>query len=63
MSRSVVYMSMSLDGYIAGPKDNPRNPGGDNFIRRTSGSGLFRSPVRPRSPSIRRGLANSSSTR
>ena len=33
MSRSVLYMSMSLDGYIAGPNDVPGNPGGDNFMR------------------------------
>jgi dihydrofolate reductase len=33
MSRSVLYMSMSLDGYIAGPNDNPGNPGGDGFMR------------------------------
>jgi dihydrofolate reductase len=33
MSRSVLYMSMSLDGYIAGPNDNPSNPGGDDFMR------------------------------
>jgi dihydrofolate reductase len=26
-------MSMSLDGYIAGPNDNPDNPGGDGFDR------------------------------
>jgi dihydrofolate reductase len=26
-------MSMSLDGYIAGPNDEPDNPGGDNFMR------------------------------
>jgi dihydrofolate reductase len=26
-------MSMSFDGYIAGPNDKPGNPGGDNFIR------------------------------
>jgi len=26
-------MSMSLDGYIAGPNDEPRNPGGDGFSR------------------------------
>jgi dihydrofolate reductase len=31
--RSVLYMSMSLDGYIAGPNDKPGNPGGDNFTR------------------------------
>jgi dihydrofolate reductase len=33
MSRSVLYMSMSLDGFIAGPNDEPRNPGGDEFMR------------------------------
>jgi dihydrofolate reductase len=30
---SVLYMSMSLDGYIAGPNDEPTNPGGDGFDR------------------------------
>lgn len=33
MSASVLYMSMSLDGYIAGPNDEPENPGGDGFMR------------------------------
>jgi dihydrofolate reductase len=33
MSTSVLYMSMSLDGYIAGPNDIPSNPGGDGFMR------------------------------
>ena len=33
MSASVLYMSMSLDGYIAGPNDEPSNPGGDGFMR------------------------------
>jgi len=33
MSRSVLYMSMSLDGFIAGPNDDPGNPGGDEFMR------------------------------
>ncbi|GAA1023677.1 deaminase [Acrocarpospora pleiomorpha] len=33
MAASVLYMSMSLDGYIAGPNDGPDNPGGDGFIR------------------------------
>jgi len=33
MSTSVLYMSMSLDGYIAGPNDSPNNPGGDAFMR------------------------------
>jgi dihydrofolate reductase len=30
---SVLYMSMSLDGYIAGPNDELGNPGGDGFSR------------------------------
>ncbi len=33
MSASVLYFSMSLDGYIAGPNDEPGNPGGDGFDR------------------------------
>ena len=33
MSASVLYMSMSVDGYIAGPNDEPGNPGGDGFAR------------------------------
>jgi dihydrofolate reductase len=33
MSRSVLYMSMSLDGFISGPNDRPGNPGGDGFMR------------------------------
>ena len=33
MSTSVLYMSMSLDGYIAGSNDEPSNPGGDGFMR------------------------------
>jgi hypothetical protein len=33
VSSSVLYMSMSLDGYIAGPNDEPGNPGGDDFMR------------------------------
>jgi hypothetical protein len=33
VSTSVLYMSMSLDGYIAGPNDEPGNPGGDDFDR------------------------------
>jgi dihydrofolate reductase len=32
-SASVLYMSMSLDGFIAGPNDDPGNPGGDGFGR------------------------------
>jgi hypothetical protein len=33
VSASVLYMSMSLDGYIAGPNDEPSNFGGDGFDR------------------------------
>ena len=33
MPVSVLYMSMSLDGYIAGPNDEVGNPGGDGFDR------------------------------
>jgi dihydrofolate reductase len=33
MSHSVLYMSMSVDGYIAAPNDGPDNPGGDDFMR------------------------------
>ena len=33
MPASVLNMSMSLDGYIAGPNDEPGNPGGDRFMR------------------------------
>jgi dihydrofolate reductase len=33
MSQSVLYMSMSLDGYIAGPNDEVGNPGGAGFMR------------------------------
>ncbi|MDA0563827.1 dihydrofolate reductase family protein [Streptomonospora sp. S1-112] len=31
MGVSVLDMSMSLDGYIAGPDDGPGNPGGEGF--------------------------------
>ena len=40
MSTSVLYMSMSLDGYIAGPNDDVDNPGGEGFMRLMSGTGL-----------------------
>jgi dihydrofolate reductase len=30
---AVLYMSMSHDGYIAGPNDDSSNPGGDGFDR------------------------------
>ena len=33
MSVSVLDMSMSLDGHIAGPDDESADPGGDEFLR------------------------------
>jgi dihydrofolate reductase len=33
VAASVLYMSMSLDGFIAAPNDGPDNPGGDGFMR------------------------------
>jgi|SRR6185503_4104243 len=47
MSASVLYMSMSLDGYIAGPNDEPRNPGGDGFDRLHEWFGDFSRPSGP----------------
>ena len=53
MSASVLYMSMSLDGYIAGPNDEPGNPGGDGFMRLhdwfVTPDGEF---IRPPGPSV-----------
>lgn len=43
-STSVLYMSMSLDGYIAGPNDRPGNPGGDGFMRLHEWYGFKGSP-------------------
>lgn len=51
MSRSVLYMSMSVDGYIAGPHDRPGNPGGDDFMRLHEWFG-FTSEPGPSSESI-----------
>lgn len=47
MSKSILYMSMSLDGYIAGPNDNPQNPGGDRFMRLHEWFGDFTRPPGP----------------
>jgi dihydrofolate reductase len=33
VATSVLYMAMSVDGYIAGPNDEVGNPGGDGFAR------------------------------
>jgi dihydrofolate reductase len=33
MSTSFLFMSMSVDGFIAGPDDTPDNPGGAGFMR------------------------------
>ena len=47
MSASVLYMSMSVDGYIAGPNDEPGNPGGDRFTRLHEWYGDFDPPSGP----------------
>jgi len=47
VSTSVLYMSMSLDGYIAGPNDEPDNPGGDGFDRLHEWFGDFSRPAGP----------------
>jgi len=47
VSASVLYMSMSLDGYIAGPNDEPGNPGGDGFMRLHEWYGDFAAPSGP----------------
>jgi dihydrofolate reductase len=51
MATSVLYMSMSLDGYIAGPNDVAANPGGDGFDRLhewiTAPDGAFGRPAGP----------------
>jgi len=52
VSASVLYMSMSLDGYIAGPNDEPGNPGGDRFIRLHEWYGEFTPPSGPRTPGV-----------
>jgi hypothetical protein len=44
MSASVLFMSMSLDGYIAGPNDEVGNPGGDGFDRLHEWYGDFSRP-------------------
>jgi dihydrofolate reductase len=47
VSASVLYMSMSLDGYIAGANDEPGNPGGDGFDRLHEWFGDFTRPSGP----------------
>lgn len=44
MATSVLFMSMSLDGYIAGPHDDVGNPGGDGFDRLHEWYGDFSRP-------------------
>ena len=44
MAASVLFMSMSLDGYIAGPNDEVGNPGGDGFDRLHEWYGDFSRP-------------------
>ena len=47
MSKSILYMSMSADGFIAGPNDQPSNPGGDDFMRLHEWFGDFSRPSGP----------------
>jgi dihydrofolate reductase len=51
VSASVLYMSMSLDGYVAGPNDGPDNPGGDAFMRLHEWYG-FSSDAGPNTPTV-----------
>jgi dihydrofolate reductase len=51
MSSSVLYMSMSLDGYIAGRNDEPGHPGGDGFMRLHDWYGFGGDPG-PNAPSV-----------
>lgn len=44
MTKSVLYMSMSLDGYIAGPNDKVGNAGGDGFMRLHDWYGFVSTP-------------------
>jgi len=44
VSKPVLFMSMSLDGYIAGPNDKVDNPGGDGFMRLHEWYGDFSRP-------------------
>ena len=45
MAASVLVMSMSVDGYIAGPNDAPGNPGGDGFMRLHDWYGFAEGPL------------------
>jgi dihydrofolate reductase len=47
VSSSVLYMSMSLDGYIAGPNDGLKKPGGEGFGRLHEWYGDFSRPSGP----------------
>ena len=44
MSSSVLYMSMSLDGFIATHNDEPGTPGGDGFMRLHAWYGFVGTP-------------------
>lgn len=50
MSTSVLYMSKSLDGYIAGPNDNPNNPAATPSCVCMNGMGSSQRPPTPRGP-------------
>lgn len=57
MSTSVLYMSMSVDGYIAGRHDAPGNPGGDDFMRLHEWFGFASDPGPNADSIVRSGIA------
>jgi dihydrofolate reductase len=57
MSKAVLYMSMSVDGFIAGPLDTPDNPGGDGFMRLHEWFGFTSEPGPDSRSSDRSGVA------
>ena len=40
MTEIAAGITVSVDGYIAGPNDNPDNPGGDGFDRLHEGKAI-----------------------
>jgi hypothetical protein len=62
MSATVLYMSMSLDGFIAGPNEGPDNGLGDGGTVCTSGSGRMPTTTKE-SPAVRLASMARSSTR
>jgi hypothetical protein len=55
VSATVLYMSMSLDGFIAGPNEGPDNGLGDGGNACTIGRWPMSPEVRQESQAVRRG--------